>query len=137
MINHSLCQFNVFVGPALLSDQLGNYFSEELVDCAFFFWQSARFIASNTVVLQFVDQVVEGDTPVLLKIALIAHQESKHIWVIAVLIDIVHVLVYRFERVWTIHRVNNNDCMRASVKVARNRLKIISSCRIPNIQLYL
>ena len=137
MINHSLCQFNVFVGPALLSDQLGNYFSEELVDCTFFLWQSARFIASNIVVLQFVDQVVEGDTPVLLKITLITHQESKHVLVIAVLINIVHVQVYRFERIWTIHRVNNNDCMRASVKVARNRLIKFRSCRVPNIQLYL
>ena len=103
MINHSLCQFNFFVGPALLSDQLGNYFSEELVDCTFFLWQSARFIASNIVVLQFVDQVVEGDTPVLLKITLITHQESKHVLVIAVLINILHVIVYRFERISTNH----------------------------------
>ena len=103
MINHSFCQFNVFVWPTLLSDQLCNYFSEELVDRAFSVWQSARFIASNTEVLRFIEQVVEGNTPVLLKIALIAHQESKHVLVIAVLIDIVHVLVNRFERIWTIH----------------------------------
>ena len=133
LIDYSSIQLDVGVGRALQIGQLCNYFSEELVNCASLFWQSARFKASNTVIRRFVQQVVEGDAPVLLKIALIAHQEFKDVLIVAVLINVVHVRIYRFERILTNHRVNNNDCMRASVKVARNRLRRLSSRRVPNI----
>ena len=137
MINYSSSKFDVSVRPALQGGELCNYFREELVDCAFLIRQCARFIAPDAVLLQLLKQVVEGDAPVLLKIALISHQEFKYVLIVAVLINVVHVLVYRFKRIGTVHRVHNDHCVRASVKVARNRLHRLSSRRVPNIQLHL
>ena len=84
---------------------------EQLVNGALAFGDGARLEHPNVEVLSLILKIIKENAAVFIQVTFVSHQELENVLVIAVLVDVVHVVFHGFESLGRIDSVHDNNSM--------------------------